>query len=127
MAVPSAVSEMFSLVAIFCTTSGKDTVIMAGYRASICPYLVPDGCNTGSSSISAPYRLPSLPSSRAGRVGQSQNQRTHVSVGFGVLFCCLKLVLAMEHIHTATICDFFVLLHIIVNCVFLTDLLCYQK
>lgn len=39
-------------------------------------------------------------------MGQSQNPRTHVSVGFGVLFRCLKLVLAMEHTHTATICDF---------------------
>lgn len=91
-AVPSDVSEMLGLTAISCTTSGKASVIMTGYSASICPYLVPDGCNSGSSSISAPYRLQSLPSRRSGRVGQSQNLRPQSSVGFGVLFSCSKMV-----------------------------------
>lgn len=121
LAAPSAVSEMFGLIAIFCTTSGKASVIMAGYRASICHYLV----QRAAASLPIQAAISSLQESR-----ESGTKSTSETSFISGIWCPIYLFKdgtnSGKYVQTA-ICGFFVLLHIIANCVFLNDLLCCQK
>lgn len=60
-------------------------------------------------------------------MGQSQNLRSHLSMGFGIQFNCSKLVLAVEHMCIQPPFVLFCSFTHYFKYVNLSDLLCYQE